>query len=361
MSSARKPSDDAAASGLSRPARLVIVGNPTSAGSNAIFDELVTRLRSPACEITRYTSQAAFREAADALRDADVFVAVSGFPCSRALMASAPKLRAVVCPVTGTNGYEISAATELGICVANGHTPENYESMAEATIMLMLALCYDLRSTEERLRRGGAREAVTRATMLRGKKLGLIGFGMIARAVAERLRGWGVTIQAYAPRDGVRPFPADVKRVSLDELIATSDVISVHAALNDESHRLLNRERLAATKHGAILINTARGGLIDETALAELARLGHFGGIALDVFEKELQPDHPLRGLPNVILTPHMVGHARELHESQIRAAYENVTKVLRGELPPHLCNPAVATSWFARWGGQSLLPPAKG
>lgn len=339
------------------PARVMLVAGTSSIGTNAIFDELEDRLRARRCEIIRCRNSILSEESAW-FREAHILVASSGFACSRTLMEAMPRLRAVISAVTGTEGYDLSAATQLGICIANGQTAENYESMAEATVMLMLALLYRLRESEERLCRGQSRPAVPTARMLGGKTVGLIGFGKIARAVAERLEGWNAMIQVYAPlRAGARRFPPQVRSVPLDELLRTSDIISLHCALNSQTYRLLDRQHLEMIKRGAILINTARGELIDEEALLELAQKNRFFGLALDVFDKNsVLSDSPFRDLPNSILTPHMVGHTRELHASQVDAAYSNVTRALSGQLPLHLVNAEVSNCWLKRWADRPLI-----
>jgi D-3-phosphoglycerate dehydrogenase len=335
---------------------VILVGNKSSPGSNAILDELQVRLGSQNVTQIRYPQQSDLLEDVSVLQVADVLVAPPGFALTRQLMSAGPRLRAAVSLVTGTEGYDLAAATELGICIANGHTRENYESMAEATVMLMLALLYDLHGTEELARKGLLRPARPRAMMLRDKTIGLIGFGRIARAIAERLQGWHVKMLAYAPRPGKEPWPTYVSAVSLEELLQTSDIISLHAPISRETRGMLNAERLGMIKPGAFLINTARGGIIDEEALVKIAR-ARLSGIALDVTEtKPLPADSPLWKLPKAILTPHMVGHTLELHDSQVEAAYQNIYHVLSGKLPPHLCNPEVAQRWSKKWKEEILL-----
>lgn len=135
----------------------------------------------------------------------------------------------------------------------------NFHSMAEATIMLVLAGLYDLNGSQDQLKSNWLRKGGMRATMLMGKTVGLIGLGQIARAVAERLRNWNVNIQAYAPQP-ISPIPDFVTLCDLEYLLRTSDVVCVLASLNSASHRLLNAENLRLIKPEAVLVNTARGG-----------------------------------------------------------------------------------------------------
>ena len=175
-------------------------------------------------------------------------------------------------PVTGTDGIDERGATDLVIIVGNGQIPRNTESMAEATVMLMLACLYDLHGSEAVLRNDLPQPMPVSARMAKGKLLGLIGFGQIARAIARRLETWDVRIQTYMPR--LRsPLPPHVERVELDQLLRTSDIVSVLSPLNDETQGVLNAERLGMLKQGAIFINTARGIIVDEAALYELVTL----------------------------------------------------------------------------------------
>lgn len=326
--------------------RIVAVGRRRSL---YLFTPIVAALRELGYDVIFHEDSAAFHAAGGVL-DADVLLAASSFACTRVLLASAERLRGIVSPTTGIEGFDLAAASELGILVANGQTRENVEGMAEANILLILAALYDLRGGETVLRDGLPRPAQTSARMLGGKTVGMIGFGRIARAIATRLAAWNVTIQAY-----VRRVPADAGNVcfvGLDELLRTSDVVCVLASLNSDSERLLTAERLALLKHGAVLINTARGAIIDEAALCALAARRPDLRLALDTFVTEpLAPDSPLRALPNAILTPHLIGHTREAQAALPAAAIDNVQSLLAGRVPRYVRNPEVIPRWRARWG----------
>ena len=188
--------------------------------------------------------------------------------------------------------------------------------------------------------------------MLKGKTLGLIGFGQIARAMTQRLSGWGLRIQTYTPRLRA-PLPDEVRRVDLDELLRTSDVVSVLCPLSPETRGMLGAERLRLMRRGAILVNTARGKIVDEAALYELTRTGHISRIAVDVFDVEPPPpDNILRQLPmrNAILTPHLVGHTAEVLEAVPVAAIESVERIMAGEPPLYVRNPQIIPQWKDRW-----------
>ena len=312
--------------------------------------DITERLRRAGHGVAFFEDSKAFHGAKASLVDADVAVVAPSFNCSRALLSSARQLRGIVSPITGIEGIDIVAATELGIVVANGQTRENTESVAEATILLMLAALYDLHGTEAVLRSNLPRPPRVNARMLQSKTVGLIGFGQIARAMTLRLAGWGVALNAYArrlPSDA----PTGVQFVDLDTLMSTSDVVCVLAALNNESRGLLNAPRLRLLKQGAVLINTGRGPIIDESALCQIAQERPDLRLALDTFTIEPLPsESPLRDLPNAILTPHMVGHTQESLDAVPKMAVENVTRILRGQLPVFVCNPTVVSKWQERW-----------
>jgi phosphoglycerate dehydrogenase-like enzyme len=301
--------------------------------------------------VIRYKDVAAFLAKKDALAAADVLFC-GGVPCARELMERAPQLRALVTPWIGVEGIDIVAATALGVVVANGQVPENYLSMAEATIMLVLACLYNLPEKIDALRNNLPTPPRQQARMLRGKTLGMIGFGNMARAIAHRLVNWEVTLQTYAPRLRA-PLPPGVTRVELDELLGTSDVVCVLATLNSETRGMLTLEKLRLMKPDAVLINTARGGIVEEAAIAAIAKAGRLHKIALDVYDKEPLPlDSPLRGLPNMILTPHAVGHSREGGEAVPKTAIENIARALDGKPPLYVLNPEVLPAWQRRWQG---------
>lgn len=299
--------------------------------------------------VTTYPDAASFRAAKAPLETADLLYG-SGLTVDAALLAHAPRLRAVVTPWIGTDSFDIAAASARGIVLANGQVPENYLSMAEATIMLILACLYNFSEKIDAMRANRPPPPRSEARMLRGKTLGMIGFGNMARAIAARLAAWDVRMQTYAPRLKAK-LPEGVARVELDALLETSDIVCVLATLNAETRGMLTLEKLRRMKPGAILINTARGGIVAEAAIGEIAQEGRLHKIALDVFETEpLPPDNALRRLPNMILTPHCVGHSREGAEAVPVVALENITRALDGRPPLYVVNPEILPAWLERW-----------
>ena len=167
-----------------------------------------------------------------------------------------------------------------------------------------------------------------------GTQLGLVGFGAIAQAVAQRAQALGMTVMSYDPfvAETTWTNTATTRCDSLPELLAVSDVISLHVPLNNTTHHLLSADTLSAIKPGAVLINTARGGIVDEAALAEALHSGHLAGAALDVFEHEPLAAHSvLEDVPNLILTPHIAGITQESNRRVSAVTADNVRHVLRG------------------------------
>lgn len=267
-------------------------------------------------------------------------------------LAAGRRLRGVVFPTIGTESIDLNAANELGIAVAHGPTPENFNSMAESTVLLMLALLYDLHGTERVLRQNLPRPKLMKARMLMNKTVGLIGFGRIARGIAERLGGWGVQILVCDPYLSGAQLPAAIRQVDLATLLKESDIVSLHTTLTADNRHMINEETIALMKPTAYFINTARGGMVDEAAMYRALAAKRIAGAALDAFELEpLPPDHPLRTLDNVILTPHMIGHTQEIFDAIPGTVMENIERLLAGQPPLYFRNPDVMPKWQARLG----------
>jgi D-3-phosphoglycerate dehydrogenase len=224
--------------------------------------------------------------------------------------------------------------------------------MAEATVALILSLLYDLKGTEAVLRQGLPRPRTQAARMLSGRTIGLIGLGRIGAAVQQRLAGWNarfLVADPYLPRERV---PAGIEKVDLAELLSQSDIVSLHVPLTAETRHMIGTAEIAAMKPEALLVNTSRGGLIDEAAATEAIRSGKLGGLGLDTFEIEPLPeDSPLRELPRTILTPHMIGHTREIYDAIGPTLVDALERVAEGLPPRYLRNPDVLDAWRARMG----------
>ena len=282
--------------------------------------------------------------------DIDVLVITSRSAVTSGMLDASPKLKGVVFLSIGTESLDLEEARSRDLIVANGATSENFESVAEASVMLMLNLLYDLDGTEHVLRAQLPRPRHLKARMLMGKTIGIIGFGRIGRGVAERLGNWGVRILVHDP--ALRgELPNNTQQVSLDALLTAADIVSVHAIPATDGKPIIGAAELGKMKETAFLVNTARGHCLDEAAVFEALRDNRIAGAALDAFVVEPLPsDSPLRDLENVILTPHMVAHTQELFGSFAPACVENVERILRGEPPLHVRNPEVLDRWKERF-----------
>lgn len=240
----------------------------------------------------------------------------------------------------GYDSVDIKAAAQYGIPVAIV-TEGGPQAVAEHAVMLMLAALRNLVYAYKGLRSGKWMQWDLRLSsyQLGGKTVGIIGCGRVGRELAKRLKGFGLTLQYFdqIPLPDKEEFELGLKRVGFSEILETSDIISIHMPLTDHTRGLLGPRELASMKKGSIIINTARGGIVDENALIDYLQSGHLGGAGLDVFQQEpLDPGSQLFDLPNVILTPHLAGGTRESFENRIRASFENISRVAQG-LPP--CN----------------------
>ena len=289
-------------------------------------------------------------ERAALIDEADVAVFTGRHACPRELLAGARRLRGVCTPVIGVESIDLAAANELGVIVGHGAVRGNIVGMAEATVMLMLMLFYDVETNIRRIHADVWRRPGHHGHQVEGKTIGLIGFGRIAREVTSRLAPFGVKIITYSPRARPEDLPPGVEKVDLDTLLSISDLVSVLTGLTPETRNMLDAGKLALMKPTAYLVNTGRGPVIDEAALIEVLRERRIAGAALDTFVIEPLPsDSPLLTLENVILTPHCVGHTVEGWDEFGPALVENVERILAGKLPLYCKNPEAEAAWRRR------------
>jgi D-3-phosphoglycerate dehydrogenase len=249
------------------------------------------------------------------LADADALIVRSATRVTRELLERAVKLRVVGRAGVGVDNIALEEATQRGVLVMN--TPGgNATSVAEHMFALLLALARAVPQLNASVHAGRWEKGGAAGTELRGKTLGLLGLGRVGTEVARRTRAFEMRVLAYDPHIGLDVArESGVELVPLADVLAQSDFISLHAALSPATEKMINRETLAQMKPGARLINTARGELVDEAALAEALRSGKLAGAALDVFAVEPPSGSPLLGLANVIATPHIAGSTREAQE----------------------------------------------
>jgi D-3-phosphoglycerate dehydrogenase len=291
-----------------------------------------------ACEV-RLTEAKDGPDLARELAGAQVLVARRDY-VGRTTFSLADGLRGVVTPGVGIEKVDVGAATDLGIVVAN--SPGNSITMSEATLLLMLAVAKQLPFWVDQARAGAEPTASMRGMELHGKTLGIVGLGRIGRLVAGLARAFGMRVLAYDPY-APAPDGIPVELVSLETVLSQSDFVSLHPVLTPETRHMINTERLALMKPSAYLINTSRGGVIDEAALIAALQNNQIAGAGLDVFEREPPaPDNPLLHMPNVICTPHGLGHADESLRRCAAMTEENVLAIVDGRLPPYIVNPQV-------------------
>ena len=230
----------------------------------------------------------------------------------------------------GYDRVDLASCTKKGIKVTN--TPgANATAVCELAFGLMLCAARDI----PRLHRAVEAGDWPRSTgcELAGKTLGIVGMGAIGKKLALRALAFEMQVAAYDPYfDEAFASAHGIKRMELDELLTSSDVVSLHVPLSDATRHMINEGRIASMKKGAIIINTARGGLLDEAACAKALSAGKLGGLGLDAFEQEPLLDSPLKGLPNVIFTPHTGAHTSEAVSNMGMMAVQNLIDVLSGK-----------------------------
>jgi len=247
--------------------------------------------------------------------DADALIVRSATKVTAELLDKAPKLRAVGRAGVGVDNIDLEAATKRGVLVMS--TPGgNAVSVAEHTLALLLALARQVPRLDKAIHEGRWEKSSAAGTEVRGKTLGLIGLGRIGTEVAVRAEAFDMRVLAYDPYiSEAAAREVSVELVPLEKLLAESDFVSLHTALSPTTQNLISAANIQKMKKGARLINTARGELIDEAALAEALKGGKLAGAAVDVFAEEPPKNSPLVGLPNVIATPHVAGSTAEAQE----------------------------------------------
>lgn len=265
---------------------------------------------------------------------------------SRETLQQLPGLRIVSRYGVGFDAVDLQAADDLGIAVTI--TPGvNHHSVAEQAFALLMGVARLTRSQDQAVRCGEWERALTPRVW--GSTIGIVGLGRIGQAVATRAIGMGMQVLAYDPFANQEFAEThQIKLVSLDELLAQSDYVTLHLPVTPETVDLINTETLAKMKQGSVLINTARGGLVDEDALIAALESGHLRAAGLDVFKKEPLPvESPLIKLDNVLLSCHIGGLDQESHRDAYAMAAQNIVKLYQGEWPAEcLVNLKETTDW---------------
>jgi D-3-phosphoglycerate dehydrogenase len=260
-------------------------------------------------------------ETLQAIADADALIIRSATKADAELIAAGKKLKAIVRAGVGVDNVDLDAASRQGIAVMN--TPEgNTVATAEFAFGLMLALARHIPQAYDSLNSGKWDRKSFMGVELRHKTLGIIGFGRIGRAIARRAQAFEMTVVAYDPYIPAKVAEEmNVSLVSLDDLYATADFITLHSLVTDETRGMINKDSIAKMKKGVRIVNAARGALINDADLAEAIKNGQVAGAALDVYNEEPPPaGHPLIGQPGVVNTPHL---AASTEEAQVAVAVE--------------------------------------
>jgi len=262
------------------------------------------------------------------IADCDALIVRSATKATKELIDAAPHLKVIGRAGVGLDNVDVAHAKTKNIKVVN--TPGATSiSVAELAIGLMFAVSRKLAFGDRGTRKGEWPKKGCEGIEIFGKTVGVIGIGKIGRETAKRVKALGGKAYYY---DVMRPSPADEKEMdveykSLDELITMSDIISIHVPMTPETKGLLNKDRIAKMKKGAIIVNTSRGGIVDEGALYEALKSGHLYGAALDVFENEPCKTSPLFELDNIVMTPHV---GAQTEEGQLRAGVQIAELVIK-------------------------------
>ncbi len=279
-------------------------------------------------------------ELREAVADASAIVVRSGTKVDAGVIDAAPRLQVIGRAGIGVDNIDLEAATRRGIVVVNA-PQSNTLSAAEHTMALMLALCRHIPEADRSMHAGEWKRSAFVGVELADKTLGIIGLGRIGSLVAQRSLAFGMRLLAYDPYvSSDRARQMSVELVSLEELCRRADVITIHLPKTPETVGLINKERIALMKPSVLIVNTARGEIVDESALASALHEGRIAGAAIDVYSKEPPgPDHPLLTAPNTILTPHLGATTAEAQDKAGKSVAEQVVAVLRGELAPFAVN----------------------
>ena len=309
-----------------------------------IEEDLEAQIRAK-CNIHQVDFGAPRAELLAAVRDAEGILLTPRVRADAEFFQAAPKLRVLSTTSVGYDPFDIPEATKHGVVVC--HTPGVLTgAVANLTMTCILSLAIKLFENEAYVRSGGWGRNETRPGLgmdVQGKTLGVIGFGRIGQEVTRRMQALGMRTLWYDVFTEPHPSAPPSEYRPLDDLLAESDFVTLHTNLDEASHHLIGPAQLARMKPTAFLINTARGRLVDQPALAQALQSGQIAGAALDVLESEPpDPDEPIVRLPNVICFPHIGSATEETRRAMRELAVQNLLAVLAGERPPAPVNPEV-------------------
>ncbi|MEU6129698.1 phosphoglycerate dehydrogenase [Saccharopolyspora sp. NPDC047091] len=275
----------------------------------------------------------------EAVADADALLVRSATKVDAEVLGATGKLKVVARAGVGLDNVEVPAATERGVMVVNAPT-SNIVSAAEHALALLLAVARNVAAADASLRAGEWKRSSFSGIELNGKTIGVVGLGKIGQLFAQRIAAFGTKLIAYDPYvSAARAAQLGIELVSLEDLLARADAISIHLPKTAETLGLIGAEELKKAKQGLIVINAARGGLVDEEALAEAIRSGHIGGAGIDVYKTEPTTSSPLFELTNVVATPHLGASTTEAQDRAGTDVARSVLLALRGDFVPDAVN----------------------
>jgi len=320
--------------------------------------DIIQALEGAGCEVSlgrlftdtwHYTED----ELVDKVKGMDaIMISTGDGKITRRVMEAGKELKVIAKRAIGVGDIDIKAAAELGILVTNAPLELHYLSVAEFTVSMMLALANSVKPADSNARQGKWRSVSN--TLLRHKTIGIVGLGRIGSRVVELLRPFDLRFLAYDPYvPPERAGALNVELTDLETLLKESDFVTLHAVETPETKGLIGEARLKLMKPSAYLVNTSRGSLIDEAALAEALRENRIAGVALDVFIGEIpQPDNPLLDSDiyfKTIFSPHAAALNPEVMWQLPLLQLENCLTALRGEVPRHVVNPEAIPRWQSR------------
>jgi D-3-phosphoglycerate dehydrogenase / 2-oxoglutarate reductase len=274
-----------------------------------------------------------------AIADADALLVRSATKVDAEALAASTRLKVVARAGVGLDNVDVPAATARGVMVVNAPT-SNIVSAAEHAVALLLATARHITAADATLRQGQWKRSSFTGVELNGKTVGIVGLGKIGQLVAQRLAAFGVDLIAYDPYVApARAAQLGIELTDLEDLLRRADAISIHLPKTPDTLGLIGKDQLAITKKGVLIVNAARGGLVDEDALAEAVRSGHVGGAGIDVYVTEPTTSSPLFELPQVVVTPHLGASTDEAQDRAGTDVAKSVQLALAGEFVPDAVN----------------------
>lgn len=308
----------------------IVVMEPLGVALEKI-NALAAALQAAGHEFVYYTSKEAQQDKLlERVQDADIIM-LANQPLSAELINACPKLKMLSVAFTGVDHVALDAcrARNILVCNAAGYSTN---AVAELTFGLAISVIRNIVPCDARCRRAGTKDGLVGFELF-GKTFGVVGTGAIGARVAKIAAAFGCKVLAYSRTAKQELVDAGVQYVSLDELLAQSDFVSLHVPLTEATHGLINAAAIAKMKQGAVLLNTARGPVVDSVALAEALNAGKLAGAGIDVFEGEppIAENHPLCSAKNTVLTPHVAFASREALETRADIVFANIEKWLNG------------------------------